>query len=112
MLTLVARVESSEAAKGAALAMGAFVDAEIEGRELPGLVRLPRAALTGDGSVFVVGAGDALEARPVELLRADEAFAWVTRGLSAGERVCAHAPSALAQGSRVRVAVAATEAKP
>jgi RND family efflux transporter MFP subunit len=106
MLTLVARVEGDGAAESAALAMGAFVEAEIEGREVANAVRLPRAALAGDGSVFVVGAGDALEVRAVEVLRADEESAWITGGLAAGDRVCAHAPSALGRGARVRVAAA------
>jgi len=102
MLTLVARVEGGAAAESAALAMGAFVDAEIEGRELPNIVKLPRAALSGEASVFVVGEGDALAVRAVEVFRADEESAWIARGLAAGERVCAHAPSALTPGMRVR----------
>ena len=104
MLTLVARVDGGPEAESDALALGAFVDAEIEGREVESVVRLPRAALAGDGRVFVVGADGALEARAVELLRADEESAWIASGLVAGERVCAHAPSALAPGARVRVA--------
>jgi multidrug efflux pump subunit AcrA (membrane-fusion protein) len=82
--------------------MGAFVEAEIEGREVAGVVRLPRAALAGDGRVIVVAAGDVLEAREVQVLRADEESAWIASGLAAGERVCAHAPSALSPGARVR----------
>lgn len=102
MLTLIARAEGDAAQGRDALAMGAFVEAEIEGREVASVVRLPRAALSGDGRVFVVGAGDVLEARGVELLRADETFAWIAGGLAPGERVCAHAPSALSPGARVR----------
>jgi RND family efflux transporter MFP subunit len=102
MLTLVARVEGGADAASAALAMGAFVDAEIEGREEPHVVKLPRAALSGEAGVFVVGDGDTLEARAVEVLRADEETVWIARGLAAGERVCARAPAALAAGMRVR----------
>jgi RND family efflux transporter MFP subunit len=102
MLTLVARVEDAAGADSEALAMGAFVDAEIEGREVADVVRLPRAALAGDERVLVVGADGTLEARAVELLRADERYAWISGGLAAGERVCAHAPSALTPGARVR----------
>ncbi len=104
MLTLVARVEAEAAAESAALAMGAFVEAEIEGREVAQAVKLPRAALVGDGTVFVVGADDALAVRAVEVLRADEASAWISSGLAAGERVCAHAPTSLGAGARVRIA--------
>ena len=104
MLTLVARVEADSAAQGASLAMGSFVEAEIEGREVAGLVKLPRAALAGEGYVVVVGKGDLLESRAVRVYRADDEQVWIAGGLAAGERVCAHAPSALAPGTRVRVA--------
>jgi RND family efflux transporter MFP subunit len=108
MLTLVARVEGLAAPEIDALALGAFVEAEIEGREIADAVRLPRSALVGDGSVFVVGEDGALEARAVEVHRADEAFAWIASGLAAGERVCAHPPGALAPGTRVRIESLAT----
>jgi hypothetical protein len=101
MLTVTARVQESGPSVDA-LALGAFVDAEIEGREVVDVVRLPRAALSGDGRVFVIGADDKLEARAVEVLRADESAAWIASGLAAGERVCSHAPTALAAGARVR----------
>jgi RND family efflux transporter MFP subunit len=111
MLSLTARLASSAAAEGAALAIGAFVDAEIEGREVADLVKLPRAALAGDGEVVVVGKDGALEARPVEVYRRGDESVWIASGLAAGERVCARAPSALAPGTRVGVeALASAEA--
>ena len=97
-------VEADSVAQGASLAMGSFVEAEIEGREVAGLVKLPRAALAGEGYVVVVGKGDMLESRAVRVYRADDEQVWIAGGLAAGERVCAHAPSALAPGTRVRVA--------
>ncbi len=105
MLTVTVRVDEPAvgADDAAALAMGAFVDAEIEGREVPGLVKLPRSALTGEHGVVVVDAKNRLEAREVEVLRADDTNVWISRGLAAGERVCEHAPSALAAGTHVRV---------
>jgi RND family efflux transporter MFP subunit len=102
MLGVTVRLDDPTAAS-AAEALGSFAEVEIEGRELASAVKLPRAALSGDGSVFVVGEGDVLEARAVEVARADEVAAWVTGGLRAGERVCAHAPSSLAVGTRVRI---------
>jgi RND family efflux transporter MFP subunit len=102
MLGVTVRLDDPTAAS-AAEALGSFAEVEIEGRELASAVKLPRAALSGDGSVFVVGEGDVLEARAVEVARADEVAAWVTGGLRAGERVCTHAPSSLAVGTRVRI---------
>lgn len=103
MLAITVRLDDARAAD-AALALGSFVEVEIEGRELASAVKLPRAALSGDGAVYVAGDGDTLELRTVEVARADDAAAWVTSGLRAGERVCAHAPSSLAPGTRVRIA--------
>ena len=105
LLTVTARVDEPTAGAEdvASLAMGVFVDAEIEGRELPGLVKLPRSVLAGERGVVVVDSKNRLEARAVEVLRADDAHVWISRGLAAGERVCEHAPSALAPGTHVRV---------
>ncbi len=113
MLTLVARVEGKAAAASAALAMGSFVDAEIEGREVASVVELPRAALAGEASVMLVGRGDLLEVRAVEVLRADDASVWIARGLTSGDRVCARAPAALTPGTHVRAELlAAASAQP
>ncbi|HEU4431052.1 MAG TPA: efflux RND transporter periplasmic adaptor subunit, partial [Myxococcota bacterium] len=100
MLNVVARVEAP-AAEREALAMGAFVEAEIEGREAADLVRVPRAALAGESALMLVDAQDQLALREVALYRVDDDFAWVSSGLAAGERVCARAPSTLAVGTHV-----------
>ncbi len=112
LLTVTARVDelAAGAEDVASLAMGVFVDAEIEGRELPGLVKLPRSVLADERGVVVVDAKDRLEAREVEVLRVDDAHVWISRGLAAGERVCEHAPSALAPGTHVRVETLAARA--
>jgi RND family efflux transporter MFP subunit len=86
------------------LAVGLFVEAEILGRELEGVVGLPRGALRGDGEVFVVDADDALHARRVEVLRIDGETVFVSAGLAAGERVAARVPSTFVEGMSVRVA--------
>jgi RND family efflux transporter MFP subunit len=100
MLGVVARLDAE--ADGAA-AIGAFVEAEIEGRELADVVRLPRSALIGEGRVAVVDADSRLALREVEVLRVDAESVWIARGLAGGERVCTHAPSGLAAGALVRV---------
>ena len=86
------------------LALGLFVEAEIEGREVAAAVRLPRDALRGDGEVVVVDADAALRARRVGVLRVEGETAVVTEGLAAGDRVVARVPSAFVEGMRVRVA--------
>jgi RND family efflux transporter MFP subunit len=88
------------------LEVGLFVEAEIEGREVPGVVRLPRGALRGDGEVVVVGPDATLRTRRIEVLRIDGETLFVAGGLAAGDRVVARVPSTFVEGMKVRVAEA------
>jgi membrane fusion protein, multidrug efflux system len=98
------------------LAVGLFVEAEIEGREVASAVRLPRGALRGDGEVVVVGDGEKLHTRAVNVLRVDGETVFVAGGLAAGERVVARVPSTFVEGMAVRAAeqplTAAVESPP
>jgi len=104
LVHVVARVEDPYGLSSGAppLAVGLFVEVEITGRELPGVVALPRAALRGD-EVVVVDAEEKLRSRRVELLRIDGETAFVAAGLAAGERVVARVPSTFVEGMTVRV---------
>jgi RND family efflux transporter MFP subunit len=105
LVHVVARVEDPYGlASGAPpLAVGMFVEAEIEGRELPGVVALPRGALRGRDEVVVVDAQERLASRRVALLRIDGETAYVSGGLQAGERVVTRVPSAFVEGMSVRI---------
>jgi RND family efflux transporter MFP subunit len=72
---------------GAPLAMGLFVDALIEGRALDRAVVLPRTALFGRNTVYVIGAENRIAAREVIVLAADRDTITISGGLEAGERV-------------------------
>ena len=106
LVHVVARIEDPYglASGGPPLEVGLFVEAEIEGREISGAVRLPRSALHGDGAVVVVGADAALRTRQVEVLRIDGETVFVAGGLGVGERVVARVPSTFVEGMKVRVA--------
>ncbi len=69
-----------------ALSVGLFVEASISGKAIDNAVRLPRAALHGDGFVYIVDQG-MLRKRPVELLRREADSVIVGKGLSSGEQV-------------------------
>ena len=87
----------------APLTPGLFVGARIEGREIAGVVRLPRAALRGAGQVLVVDDRDRLRFRGVSVLRdrgGDEVL--VDGGLAAGERVSITPLAVVADGMAVR----------
>jgi multidrug efflux system membrane fusion protein len=105
LVNVVARVEDPYGlASGAPpLAVGLFVEAEIEGRSIAGAMRLPRSALRGEREVVVVGPDTALRTRPVEVLRIEGETVFVAGGLVPGERVVARVPSAFVEGMTVRV---------
>jgi RND family efflux transporter MFP subunit len=73
--------------KGAPLAIGLFVDAVIEGRALERAVVLPRTALFGRNTVYVIDAENRISAREVVVLAADRDTITLAGGIEAGERV-------------------------
>jgi multidrug efflux pump subunit AcrA (membrane-fusion protein) len=84
--------------------VGLFVQAEIVGREIEGVVVLPRAALHGEGRVLVVDGEDRLHFREVDVLRLEREHVVIGDGLAAGERVCVSPLPAAVDGMAVRVA--------
>ena len=85
------------------LAIGLFVDAEIEGRHFDDLIEIPRSALRGESQVVVVDDASRMRLRTVELLRAGREKVWIRRGLSAGERVVTTNLDVVVDGMAVRV---------
>lgn len=112
MSGLVARVDSPYEIRsdaGQALQMGQFVEAEVLGREVDGVVRLPRAAMRGKDRVIVIDAESRLRFVAVEVLRLTRDEALVSRGLARGDRVLVSPMEAPVEGMTVRVADAATQ---
>ena len=104
MLHVVARITDPQArTDGPPLAMGLFVDAQIEGRPLADVIELPRAALRPGDEVLVVDDEMRLRRRKVEIMRTESERVWIASGLEAGERVCATPPAVVVDGMRVRV---------
>lgn len=85
------------------LAVGLFVEAEIEGRLVRDVVEIPRAALREGGRVLVIDAEDRLRFREVEILRSTGARLIVSAGLAEGERVNLSPLAAVTDGMQVRV---------
>jgi RND family efflux transporter MFP subunit len=120
MVHVVARVESPyETGAGGQrppLAVGLFVRAEIEGREVDGAVVLPAAALhslsgPGQGEVWMVDAEGKLRPRAVEVLSTSREDVVIGAGLEPGERVVVSPLDTAFDGMAVRTAEAVPEVR-
>ena len=85
------------------LAVGLYVEAEIEGNVVTGVVVLPRAALRGSSQVFVVDGESRLRFRDVDLLRATTEAVLVRAGLEEGEAVSLSPLEAVTDGMQVQI---------
>ncbi len=89
------------ASDGAPLAMGLFVDAVIQGKALDRAVVLPRSALFGRNTVYVIGREDRIAAREVVVLAADRDTITLAGGLETGERVIVSPLRGAREGDKV-----------
>lgn len=105
MLSLFARVDDpfGRADGSAVLPMGLFVQAEIHGRRVDGVVPLPRSALREDGRVMVVDDDRRLRFRSVDVLRTEGDRVLVSGGLDSGELVCVSPLETAVDGMQVQV---------
>jgi RND family efflux transporter MFP subunit len=109
MVHVVARVarpyeSSREAPDRPPLAAGLFVEAEIEGRKLDEIVRVPRETLDDSGHLFVLDDQDRLRRRRVDVLRFERKHALIAGGLAPRERVSLLEPRLAVEGLVVRPA--------
>ncbi len=85
------------------LRIGTFVNADIEGRLLEGVVALPRFVLRAGNQVWVVDDTMRLRNRQVTILNAGGERAYVSAGLGAGERVSLTGLDSSFAGARVQI---------
>jgi RND family efflux transporter MFP subunit len=86
---------------GAPLPMGLYVDARIEGKPIDGAVVLPRTALYGRDTVYVIKADDTLDARTVSIVSADKNTITLASGIADGERVVTSPLRGAKEGDKV-----------
>ena len=105
MVNLVAQIKApyQTSVGGAPLAVGLFVEAEILGKRLPGVVKLPRTALRGDSAVFLIDAEQRLRRVRVKVVRREGDWVLIDEGLSNGDRVCLSAMEDGVEGMQVRI---------
>ncbi|UCC39708.1 MAG: efflux RND transporter periplasmic adaptor subunit [Candidatus Aminicenantes bacterium] len=107
MITLVARVEDpygrDQRSDRPPLAVGLFVEAEIEGKRARDVVVIPRSALRVNDNVLVIDEENKLHFRAVEVLSKDSDTVIISSGLEQGERICLSPLEAVVEGMKVRV---------
>ena len=107
MVHVVAEVSDpyapSENSNQPPLAVGMYVEAEIEGRLVQNVAAIPRAALRGRDQVLVVSADEHLEFRDVAIFRSTTDAIYVQSGLSNGELVVVSPLDTPTDGMRIQI---------
>jgi len=102
----VARVDDPYGLKTAdievPLAVGLFVEAEIQGKELKSVFRLPRIALRDQGYILVVDGNDRLRRRPVTVVKTDYDSVLISDGVEPGDKVCISPVEVFVDGLQVQ----------
>lgn len=81
--------------------VGMFVQAEIRGRKVEDVIRLPRSAMRDNNQVLVVDEDNRLNFRHVSILRLEHDEMLVDKGLREGELVCVSPLQTVVEGMRV-----------
>jgi multidrug efflux pump subunit AcrA (membrane-fusion protein) len=81
--------------------VGIFVQAEIRGRRVENIFRLPRSALRDENQVMVIDDDNRLSFRRVSILRLEHDEMLIDKGLEPGELVCVSPLQTVVEGMRV-----------
>lgn len=113
MVFVVVQVDQPFADRAGRLPLvpGMFVEVQIQGRVLNGVIPVPRSALREGQTVWVVKE-NRLHIQPVTVERMDRETAYVSLGLEEGDRVVTSALDTVTQGMRVQVREPGTEGVP
>lgn len=82
--------------------VGLFVHAEIQGRSVDNIVRLPRSAMRDNDQILVIDQENRLRFRQVSILRLEHDEVLISSGLSDGELVCVSAIQTVVDGMHVK----------
>lgn len=85
------------------LNIGTFVEVEIEGRQLEGIIPLPRRALREDSNIWIAREDSTLDIRPVIVERMTPTELLISSGLTSGEMVILSSISGAAPGLKLRL---------
>jgi RND family efflux transporter MFP subunit len=107
-LYLVAQVPDpygleSKRNKSSILRVGTFVNAQIQGKTIPGLVELPRNILRPGNNIWVVDSQNRLQQRKITVLRTGGEKMLISKGLTDGDIVCLTSLGPVLSGTPVRI---------
>jgi RND family efflux transporter MFP subunit len=86
---------------GTPLAMGLFVSATIEGKPYENAIVLPRSALYGRDTVYVINGDDTVTKRTVGVVSAEKDVITISSGIEDGERVVTSPLRGAGEGDKV-----------
>ncbi len=98
----VARMRMEVGEESPLLPVGMFVQADIRGRKVEQVMRLPRSAMRDDNEVLIVDAQNRLHFRQVSLLRLEHDDILVSSGVKDGELVCISPMQTVVDGMLVK----------
>ena len=101
MIYGVTRLQLQDSEDSPLLPVGMFVQAEIRGRRVENIIRLPRSAMRDNNQVLVVDGDNRLHFRQVSLLRLEHDDMLINDGLADGELVCISPLQTVVEGMRV-----------
>jgi RND family efflux transporter MFP subunit len=88
--------------EGIPLPVGTFVTADIAGRVMDDVIRVPRSALRAASQLLIVDDDNRIRIRDVDVIRADARYAYIGGGAEAGERIAVSAIETPLNGMYVR----------
>jgi RND family efflux transporter MFP subunit len=88
--------------EGIPLPVGTFVTADLAGRAMDDVIRVPRSALRAASQLLIVDDDNRIRIREVDVIRADARSAYIGGGVEAGERIAVSAIETPLNGMYVR----------
>ncbi|MGM8229071.1 efflux RND transporter periplasmic adaptor subunit [Cellvibrio sp. ARAG 10.3] len=92
------------------LLMGMYVTAEISGRALDNIIRLPKTAVFRRDQVYTLNAEQQVQVKTVQVLRSDDQFVWIRGTIADGEAVVLERQGYLNPGITVAITKPTTAA--
>jgi len=84
------------------LPIGSFVRATIQGHNFAAIFKIPRTAIRGKNELMFIDADNKLQIREVDIVRADNQFAYLLEGIKEGDRISITAIESPVNGMNVR----------